>query len=97
MIKWIKLQLGLIEPETLVKDILLCGRNGGKYNTKYFFMLSTDENQLILDRCNLKVVDSYSHQIQSINYMGMDFRQFNKDRCTPQSVDLVETMKGLER
>jgi hypothetical protein len=93
MLEWLKLQLGLLEYKRLAKDILLCGKNGGKYNTKYFFMLETDEGQLILDRSKLKVMDTYSYVIESINYAGMDLKQFSKEH----NLDLVETMEGLPR
>ena len=94
MIEWLKLQLGITTPRTLVKDILFCGKHGGKYNIKYFFVLGTDEGTMILDRHNLRVVDHYSHETLSINYLGMDFRHFVESK---DDVDLVETMKGLEK
>ena len=98
MFEWLQRQLGLIEPETLVQDTLFCGESGGKYSEKYFFVLSTDESILILDRAKLKVMDTYLYAIQTINYLGMDFRQFNKDRDTlDNSDDLVKTMEGLEK
>ena len=96
MIEWIKEQLGLIEPKTLIKDTLFCGKDGGKYNEKYFFVLQTDEGVLILDRTNLKVMDEYIYAIQSINYTGMDFMKFHESREVLNGADLVETMKGLD-
>jgi hypothetical protein len=98
VIEWLKIQLGLAEPETLVQDTLFCGSNGGKYSEKYFFVLATDESVLILDRAKLKVMDTYLYAIQSINYLGMDFRQFNKEKdVLDNSNDLVKTMEGLKQ
>jgi hypothetical protein len=56
-------------------------------------MLETDEGQLILDRSKLKVMDTYSYVIESINYAGMDLKQFSEEH----NLDLVETMEGLPR
>ena len=87
----------ITKPKTLIKDILFCGSNGGKYNEKYFFIVSTDEGILIMDRTNMKVMDHYEHSIQSINYMGMDIRNFNKISNDNSNYDLIETMNMLPK
>jgi len=77
----------------LSKDILLCGRNGGKYNNAYYFYLATDEGEMIVDRHNLHVMDRYSHEIEAINYSGTAIGSVIYDN---EPMDLVETMKGLK-
>ena len=78
---------------TLSKDILLCGRNGGKYNNAYYFYLATDEGEMIVDRHNLHVMDRYSHEIEAINYSGT---AIGSVIYNDEPMDLIETMNGLK-
>ena len=100
MFEGIKMLFGS-EPRQLVTDTMLCGKNGGKYNEKYYFVLDTDEASMILDRTNLKVMDAYSHIIKAINYLGIDLKQFDdrertfQEQQRIQDGELVETMAGL--
>ena len=84
------------KPKTLIRDRLFCGKNGGKYNEKYFFVVTTDEETLIMDRTNMRVADTYIYSIESINYLGMDFRKFEEQREHLPGSKLAETMKGLQ-
>ena len=52
---------------------------------------------MILDRTKLKVMDTYQYAIQSINYAGMDLRQFNEKREQLSGHDLQKTMDLLPK
>ena len=79
------------DPEKMLpKDIMLCGKSGGKYNERYFFALDTDQGTMILDRTNLRVADMYVYEIEIINYSGL-----NIGRPAEEHIDLRETMMML--
>ena len=80
-------------------DTLYVGDNGGKYNSKYFFVLNVKEGTFILDKANLKVVSRQSNceEIKSINYLKMDMRNFSHtSEPAITGSDLVTTMNMLK-
>ena len=90
-------ELGYYKPPTLAHDLLYTGTNGGKYNSKYFFILDVDEGTFILDKSTLRVMSQQANDgsILSINYTGMDFRHFKDDRERLSGSELRKTMDML--
>ena len=74
---------------------LFVGKRGGKYHEKYYFLVVTDEDTLIMDKVNIKVMDQYSGEIEAIDYSGTSLGDSRKITDKPEE-SLSDTMKGLE-
>ncbi len=72
---------------------LFVGKNGGKYNEEFYFLVHTNEGTMIMDKERIRLMDVYETEITAINYSGIDLHSYYKIN---DNISLKETMEGLE-